>query len=136
MTDNTTPKLDIAQRIAEYLSRTSEPKVSVDGSQKDASEVIGSVPLHLRHLHNLLDELNGEAAEAAREFRSKRERMMMVRSIFFDALKTQVPEPENCSGVTLLKNWDVVANYRSGDEDEMSDGLGALLAMAAMGGRR
>jgi hypothetical protein len=131
MTDNT-KELDIAQRIAEYLARTSEPKASANGSKKENGEVIGSVPVHLRHLHNLFVELGDEAAAAEREFHTKKERMMMVRSIFFDALKTQVPGPENCSGFTLLENWDVVANY--GSDDEMGGALGELLA--AMGGRR
>tara|TARA_B100000745_G_C20008678_1_gene342639 strand:- start:182 stop:511 length:330 start_codon:yes stop_codon:yes gene_type:complete len=109
MTDNT-KELDIAQRIAEHLARTSEPKASASGSKKKGGEVIGSVPVHLRHLHNLLDELGDEVVAAEREFLTKKERMMMVRSIFFDALMTQVPESKNCSGVTVLENWDVVAN--------------------------
>lgn len=135
MTDNT-KELDIAQRIVEVLSRTSEPRPTGGGSMKEGSEVIGSVPVHLRHLHNLLDELGDEVVDAALEFRSKKGRLMAVRNIFFDALKTHVPEPENASSVQILENWDVTANFRSDDNDGEMGGLGELLAMAAMGGRR
>jgi len=135
MTDNT-KELDIAQRIAEALSRTTEARSTGGGSMKDGSEIIGSVPVHLRHLHNLLDELGYEAQAAERAFRDKKKRFDAVHAVFFDSLKTQVPEPENASGVTILENWDVAANFRSDDDDGEMGGLGELLAMAAMGGRR
>jgi len=136
MTDNNPKELDIAQRIAEVLSRTSEPRPTGGGSMKDGSKVIGSVPVHLRHLHNLLEELGDEAQAAKLAYHAKKERFDAVRTVFFDALKTQVPEPEKASGVSILENWDVVANFRSDDEDGEMGGLGHLLAMAAMGGRR
>jgi hypothetical protein len=135
MTDNT-KKLDIIQRIVEALSSKSKPRATGGGSMEDNDEIIGSVPLHLRHLHNLLDELGDEVTEARTEFDDKRKRMMAVRSLFFDSLKTQVPEPKNASGLTILKNWDVAASFRSDDESglyELDEMIGGL--MAEMAGR-
>lgn len=134
MTSNT-KELDIAQRVAEYLARTSEPKATASGSKKEGGEVIGSVPTHLRHLHNLLHELNNEVVATERELRTKKKRMMLVHNIFFDSLETQVPEPENCITVSLLKNWDVVAYCSNNEDGEMGDDLSKLLEMFKMAGR-
>lgn len=102
----------------------------------DGSEVIGSVPVHLRHLHNLLIDLLDEIDEVERAFRSRTQRLEAVRSIFFDALKTYVPESENAKGVQILENWDVAAYFRSDKDNGRMAAVGEFLAMTVAGGRR
>jgi len=131
MTDKT--NLDIALRIAHALSLTSEPQPPTSGSVKGEGKIIGSVPVHLRHLHNLLNDLVEEVQAAELNLRAKVKILDAVRTVFFDALKTQVPAPENASDVRILENWDVVADLRSDDDGEM-DGLAELLAQVAKGG--
>jgi len=136
MTDNN-QKLDIAQRIAEALTRTSEPTMSACGDFKpDEDTVIGEVPEHLRHLHNLLDEVGDEARAAERSFREAKKRHDAIHSIFFDALEQHVPsDGDKYYGIKLCASWQVVGYKRDDDDSEMG-GLGGLLAMAAMGDRR
>ncbi len=56
MTDQTIT-LDLAQQIAEAMSRTDEPKQHDRGPQIcEDFNVFGTVPPHLRHLHNLMLE--------------------------------------------------------------------------------
>lgn len=115
MTDNTN-NLDIAQRIAEALSRTTVAR-PMGGTMKAGSEVIGSVPEHLRHLNNLVDEMGVETVALESAFHKKRKQFDIVRAVLFNSLKTHVTEPENASGITILDNWDVAANFSSEDED-------------------
>ncbi len=109
-------ELDIAQRIAAAIARTSEPRPTGDASMTNDCKIIGSVPMHLRHLHNLLDEVGNEAAAAELAFRIKQERFASIHTIFFDALRTHVSEPEMASSVCIHENWDVSVDFGSGDE--------------------
>jgi hypothetical protein len=104
-----TKQLDIAQRIAEAIRCTSDSRQTATGQMRDDGEVIGSVPTHLQHLHNLLSDLAEEAAEAAAVLASKRERLLAVWAILFDALKDQMPEIQKTSSMLILENWNVVA---------------------------
>lgn len=127
-------EVDIAQRIARALRRKSEPKPSAGCSKKSRdSEVIGSVPEHLRHLHNLLAELQAEMIEAECAFDVSKNRLKAVREIFFDSIKTQVPQARSCDGVSISDNWDVVAHHGcpDDDDDEMGGGLEVLMAALA-----
>lgn len=67
MSDQTQPqKLDLAQRIAEALSRTDEPRSPVcDLEFLDGVTSLGKLPFHLRHLAILAEDSKDEA-EAAR----------------------------------------------------------------------
>jgi hypothetical protein len=134
MTDNT-KELDIAQRIAEALARTSEPTMSADGDFKpDEDIVIGEVPEHLRHLHNLLVEVGHEGRAAERRFREAKKRHEAIHSVFFDALEQHVPsDGDEYSAIKICTNWKVVG-IKHGDDDGEMGGLGKLLA--AIGGHR
>lgn len=134
MTDDTKTS-DLSQRIAEAMARTSEPRPTGDGPMNDGSEIIGSVPMHLRHLHNLLDELGHEVADAAQAFHAKKKQHETVRTLFFDALKTQVPEPQKSTGISILANWDVAAMFRDSDDGGEMEGLSAAALVQAMMGR-
>ena len=129
MTDNS-KGLDIAQRIVEAMGRTSEPRMTADGQIKpdEITAVIGEVPAHLRHLHNLLVELAEEAYEAELHSRRARERHSAVHSIFFDALEQHVPSGDH-DGVKLFPDWQVVG-YRSDDKPEVN--LSGLIGAALM----
>ena len=123
MTDNA-KELDIAQRIVEAMKRTSEPRPTADGQFKpDEDTVIGEVPEHLRHLHNLLDELGNEARAAEQHFREAKNRHEALHAIFFDALKHHVPcDGNGFNGIKLCEGWQVVGykrDKRPGSFEEM-----------------
>lgn len=122
---NTTP--DLAQRIVEYMSRTTHPKASSDGTNDKGFEVIGTVPEHLRHLHNLLFDLSNETIRAETALLKAKKRHSVMRDLFFYSLETHVPDPEDADGVMILANWDVVAMVRD-EKGEMRGRLDALLS--------
>ncbi|OGG65309.1 hypothetical protein A3I99_03675 [Candidatus Kaiserbacteria bacterium RIFCSPLOWO2_02_FULL_45_11b] len=65
MSDQTQSQpLDLAQRIAEALSRTDEPRPYVFDLIRSGGDNLGKLPFHLRHLLNLMDDLENEAEEA------------------------------------------------------------------------
>jgi len=129
MTDND-QKLDIAQRIAEALSRTSEPKMtSVGDFQPNEDTVLGEVPEHLRHLHNLLQEIGDEVRAAEELLREVKKHHGVIHTIFFAALEQHVPtDRDKFDGTKLCTDWKVVG-FRSNESDDDMDGLGAMLAM-------
>ena len=135
MTDKT-KELDIAQRIVEAISRTTEPKRSVDNKFKPEEDtVLGVVPEHLRHLHNLLVEVSDEAHAAERSFLEAKRRGKAVHSIFFAALGDHLSRDyDKCIGIKLCSDWQVVS-VKLDDDDGDEDGLAELLAMAAWEGR-
>lgn len=116
--------LDLAQRIVEYLGRTTKPKDSSDGTNKGFA-VIGTVPEHLRHLHNLLCDLDHEAKEAEIAFQRAKNRHQIIHGLFFESLETHVPDPEGVDGIMILANWDVVAMVRD-EKDGMRSRISAL----------
>jgi len=138
MTDNN-QKLDIAQRIAEAMQRTTEPKLTTNGEiNPEQDTVVGEVPEHLRHLHNLVDEIGDEAIAAERHALELANLHKTVKSVFFDSLEMHVPtrtDEMDFDAVKLCTGWKV-AGVKQGDDDGEMGGLGELLAMAAMGGRR
>lgn len=121
MTDNNVSP-DLAQRIAEALSRTGDPRTSSDGTNDQNFKVIGVVPTHLRHLHNLLADLGSEAAAAEAVALKAKMRHSIMHSVFFDSLATHVPDPEGASGIMILENWDVVAMVEDDERDDPSAG--------------
>lgn len=135
MTDNT-KELDIAQRIVEAMQRSSEPRPSADGQFKpDEDTLIGVVPEHLRHLHNLLEELENEVRDAERRFRETKKRHGALHAIFFDALEQHVPSNGgDYDGVKLCTNWQVVGYKRDERGGNLGDLLGAALMAKVMAG--
>lgn len=130
-TDN---KPDIAQRIADALQRTvaAQPMPGADPVPEDET-VIGEVPEHLRHLHNLLVDLGAEAKEAQRRSLEAQERQMLVQALFANALKQHLPRlDEHCDGFRLCEGWQVTGYVE--DDDDGPSSLGAMV-MAAMGRR-
>ena len=122
MTDNT-EVLDLAQRIAAAVARTDKPKASAAGSKPKKGQPIGTVPIHLQHLHNLLAEVGEDTVSAELEFRRKKRQHDLLHALFFDSLKTQAPSPEDSDGVTILEDWSVVANFESDEEPDLLDAL-------------
>ena len=136
MTDKT-KELDIAQRIAQAVANNGEPAMTAIGGVFDPDEdvILGEVPMHLRHVHNLLNEAADQAKEAETHFRDARENLDAVRSVFFNSVRQHVPnDPDKYSATKICENWQVVGVKR-GENDEM-DGLGAVLMAAMAGGRR
>ena len=128
-----TPKLDLAQRIAEHVARTSEPRAPIAalgvGDDTPNQERIGTVPMHLRHLHNLLEDLANDAHAAAREYQERKALLGAVRALFFASLETHIPRPESEGYIIIRQDWSVVANM----ENDSGSDLAGMLA-AALGG--
>jgi hypothetical protein len=107
-----TVKLDLAQRIAEALSRTSEPRATGGELElEESQQVIGKVPVHLRHLHNLLFSMREEVAEASEDLSKKEEELDAASFLFFFALREHFSKPENSLPIFVCNNWDVVADF-------------------------
>lgn len=121
-------RLDIVQRIYEALSRTSCPLATAGGDVEEGDRVIGSVPIHLRHLHNLLYELSHEFRDAKRYVEDAEARLDLVRSLFFRALEESVTQPPGTLGIAILPNWDVAALFEeeNGEAEEIKRTLAEL----------
>lgn len=111
--------VDLVQRIAECVNLTAEPRPSSDGTNPEGFTVVGSVPLHLRHLHNLLDDLRAEAYRLGNAYMGRMDDVKTVRSLFFASLKTHVPDPDDADAIKILENWDIVAVQETDAEKEM-----------------
>lgn len=133
MTDNNHKELDIAQRIVEAMQRSTIPRRSAVAQFKpDEDTVIGEVPEHLRHLHNLLIELVDEIDNAEHYSIDAMERHGALRTIFFIALEQHVPSNgDNYDGIKVCEDWSVVGYKRDNNEEMLS--LDAFLTMVAMG---
>lgn len=130
-------KTDTAQRIAKALARTTEPRSPAEGFTNDeGNEIVGTVPTHLRHLHNLVEELSDEVAAAEAELLKRQQRMKHVHALFFDSLKAHVSKSKEANAMSILKNWDVTAFVHTPDDNGhgMMGGFGLDLdtLMAAM----
>lgn len=128
---NQTPHArDIALRIAEVLARTDEPRPSSDVKFDPAEDlVLGEVPPHLRHMYNLLEDLQEEASEAKRQFDAAKKRLHTAREVFFDALEIHVPsDKDDYAVIKICEDWQVVGLKH--DEDRGLEGIGDVLAKA------
>ena len=143
MTDNTKedqPKLDLAQCIAAALARESESQPNPSTAVcRDTDIELGSVPTHLRHLHNLLvDSQDADETKA-------------LHSVFWTALKSHLAVAEvSLHKKKLLPDWTVLGVPDDGrSHDDMFGGdivmiqVGGVLAEhggglldALLGGRR
>lgn len=103
-----TPKLDLAQRVAEALRRTDEPRHTVENKPEDGAKFLGEVPVHLRHLHNLMHDLHqetcAESDPCVQYLRSKD--YSIVHELFFMSLRTHTPPPKGYA-IILVENWKV-----------------------------
>ena len=115
------------------LARTGEPAKSVNQALDPADTVIGVVPVHLQHLHNLVDELTNDLIAAEQRFLEARKRRELVRALFFDALETHVPS-NNYVGVSLCTDWQVVGLKRESEEQCGGPNIRDLL-QAVLGGK-
>ena len=130
MADTTSPKLDLAQRIIEAINRTTDPlptAVDIAPAPKEGQQVIGVVPFHLRHLHNLLVEQAKAVHAAQAELDTMRAEKDVLRKLFFLSLDTHVTQLEDANGMSVLGNWDVIADLPSEDEDNPLMMIASLL---------
>ena len=130
MADTTSPKLDLAQRIMEALNRTSEPVPSADeiaAAPTKGQQVVGVVPIHLRHLHNLLLEQATMVQAAEAKLESLVAEKDVLRALFFRSVDTHVTQLEGACGLSVLKNWEVVADFPEKDADNPLMMLASLL---------
>jgi len=123
MTDNN-QKPDIAQRIAEAIARTTKPRMSaLSDFKSDEDTVIGEVPEHLQHLHNLLEEVDEEVAVVERRLRQAQTQREVIHTTFFAALELHVPSHGgDYDSIKLCKGWQVAGTKQGGDDGKI-DGL-------------
>ncbi len=128
--------LDIAQRIAEAVNRKTVPTMTSTGKLNPKTDtLIGSVPEHLRHLHNLLAAVGKETRTAEEIFRNSQTRQHIVLAVFFEALETHVPyDSSKFSGVKLCEDWKVAAYKRDDLSDLFGEGVGLEDLLGILGG--
>ncbi len=101
---------DIFQRIAKAVVDQSEPiqpEVSKLGS---SDKVVGQLPLHLRHICLLLDELFNKIALSKNEdeFVQSVEVAINLRILLFDAIKKHYPESSTYCAFNIYEDWKIV----------------------------
>lgn len=120
-------KLDLAQRIAAALGHTDDPRQMFENEPEEGATLLGVVPLHLRHLHNLVNELGQELRDAEDPMleQQRNKEFHFVRALFFASLETYVPTPEGCEGIMLVNDWKVYTmNPRPRNKlEDMLEGL-------------
>jgi hypothetical protein len=139
-----TQKNDIALRLVEVLSRSGEPNPNNSPFRATDGEVVGKVPIHLRHLNNFMDEIRAKIAERCGLASKPLENHQMdevahlteildaVKKIFFGA----VCEHMNLSGwdsVMITDDWSVIVHRNDGQR--MSP-LAAIFAQVLNDARR
>lgn len=113
-------RLDIIQRIVEVTQRTSDPKLNdCIAFEPETDTIIGEVPMHLRHVHNLLVDLINEVDDAMQQVYEAKKRLEAVRELYFDALEQQVPSGDY--DVKICSEWKVVGYRRTTSEDGVED---------------
>lgn len=107
-------KHDLAQRIAEAVNATTPPReISTDDAQ-EGDVLLGVVPIHLRHLNNLITDLI-DAEKAASEAGDEAlvhlldRQYNVVKDLFFRSLEEHIPTPEEAGGIKIGKDWNVYA---------------------------
>jgi hypothetical protein len=130
MSDTTTKPVSVAARIAEYMARTDEPRSTTRGKKASPDDnILGEVPMSLRHLCNLHEDLQKEEAAAERSYLAAREATSTVHKMLFDAIQTEVCDFEGFDEVGITADWKVI-----GLESDFPKGLGDLLGML-LGGK-
>ena len=122
MTDTKTTKLDTAQRIAAALARTDEPKMtSILEFNPETDVIVAEVPMHLRHLHNLVLEMQNEARESEDYNPLVQAAIDSTFKIFCIALEEFVPlDGDDYSGTKLCTGWKVAGVKRTKDEPRVN----------------
>lgn len=139
MMPNDTHIFDLAQQIADAVNRTGNPKDSAIGMpESDDSENhvhVGEVPMHLRHLHNLLADLFGEVEKLEMAKMEALKRAKLAKQVFFTSLEehTSIPEGLPVSNIAIGPNWRVVAETYDPDSPDENPML-AMLKEAFEGG--
>ena len=126
MTESKEGKLDLVQRIAEAVGRKDEPEQLSALPVCEDDTVLGVVPIHLRHLHNLLSELTTEFVEEAGAvatlallFGELPPSVEAVRSVFFAAMNEIFPQGEKeFASMRICNDWQVVGTPKSEDDED------------------
>ncbi len=81
-------ELDIAEQITKAISDTSEP-VQKSWAEFNPNEdiPIGKVPKHLRHLHNLFNDLKQETRNSKNQHIEMKRCRRAVHTILFESIK-------------------------------------------------
>ena len=112
--------LDIAQRLAEAVARTDEPEMRFHNHPKREDEIVfGEVPKHLRHLYNLVGEVDQETYSDERIAVHCRLALLRIAHV---ALRHHFPSDDDgdpYNGVWLCENWQVVGLSHNMSDDEM-----------------
>ena len=108
---NNSKTLDIAQRIAMAMTATGTPNANRADEEVMHNEVIGEVPVHLRHLFNLGTEVEDEVKAAHMALTMAKKRHDLVMNAFSLALQSNAPfdvAQKDYIGVKICPFWQVV----------------------------
>lgn len=101
-------QVDLAQRVAAVLTSTSVPRQTAKASQEVGAVVIGTVPLHLRHLHNLMYDLYEEINRSdVKTYLSRKRSADLVNRLFYTSLQFYYPVLFT-EETTILTDWRIV----------------------------
>jgi len=103
-------KLDIAQQIAAAVSATGDPKQPTNlppYEPEDGGEVLGELPMHLRHLYNYLEEILFRVQDADEESKNDFYDLMVVRKVFWSSVKQRF-DREELDRFAICADWKVV----------------------------
>ena len=122
---------DLAARVAAALARTDVPR-STDTGKFDPKkhDVLGHVPTHLRHLHNLLDTISDEAITLEKALERKKVDLETVRDLFFSSLLTAAPPSDDHTEIMVCDGWLVAGIKEDGGEaPDLPDGHKGIVDM-------
>lgn len=126
-------KKDLFQRIAEAVSSTNvpvSPRMISLIQIKPSDIVIGVVPVHLRHVCLLIDEIMDEIRHSKneRDFFDLRRAISLINTVFFISLKTHIPELYNHFSFKVCTDWKIVAVSESEAKTLIADVIGLDLS--------
>ena len=117
-----TPTLDLAQRIAAALSCTDEPRPNPSDVERRESDImLGTVPVHLRHLHNLLVDSDNRRDDE------------VLNGLFWNALDTHLDNNVRLHKKKLMSDWTVIGVPDDG-RPRHDGGLGDVVMIQIGGG--
>ena len=124
-----TTQLDIFHKIAEAMARTGEPKpTAVAEFCEDHDVLLGEVPMHLRHIHNLISEIGVKLKEQNPPNHDEIDDFTKFMGLFFSTLATHVPvDPDIYRATKLCHGWKVAGVKRTQESEPVMRGIAIVL---------
>lgn len=126
-------KKDLFQRIADAVNNTNvpvSPRIISFIQVKPSDTVIGEVPVHLRQVCLLIDEIMDEIkhSQNERDFFDLRRAISLINTVFFISLKTHIPELSNHFSFKVCTDWKIVGVSEEEAKILVADAIGLDLS--------